>query len=192
MKVLKLMALFAFLASLFGCSKHDPFILDGPGMEYVDREYRNEYANCLPFAEWRGEPYLAIAYLGNRGTGKENQDVAVNKVFESLGEESIHRLKTYEFEGDDWFLVIPKYYDTVILKKGDEETFTDVGVPFVVKCNSEVVVNVFNVTDMYFTLALDEDGKLKGVEHDLATPEDSTNWGNDHFVWDITHLIFEQ
>ena len=59
------MAILAILASLFGFGKHDPYILDGPGMVYVDSEYRHEYANCLPVGDWRGEPYLAIAYLVN-------------------------------------------------------------------------------------------------------------------------------
>ena len=50
------MAILAILASLFGCGKNTPFepqILDGPGMEYVDSEYRNDYANCLPFDDIR-------------------------------------------------------------------------------------------------------------------------------------------
>jgi len=85
--------------------------------------------------------------------------------------------------------VIPKYYDTVIIKKGDEEAYTEDGVAFIVRCNSDVLVNVFNVTDMNFTLAVDEDGKIKGTEHDIWKPEDSTIWGPDNFVWDITHLI---
>ena len=186
---MKIMAILAMLASLFGCGKHDPYILDGPGMVYVDSEYRNEYANCLPFGDWRGEPYLAIAYLGKGDAGKVNKDVYINKIFEGLDEEKISRVKTYEYEGDDWFLVIPKYYDTVIIKKGDEEAYTEDGAAFIVRCNSDVLVNVFNVTDMNFTLAVDEDGKIKGAEHDIWKPEDSTMWGPDNFVWDITHLI---
>ena len=70
------MAIIAILASLFGCGKNTPFepqILDGPGMEYVDSEYRNDYANCLPFDDIQGEPYLAVAYLGKGEIGKENK-----------------------------------------------------------------------------------------------------------------------
>jgi len=198
-KFMKLMAIITMIASLFGWlkggyqKKNNPMILDGPGMEYIDSEYRNEYANCLPFGDWRGEPYLAIAYLGNGDTGKANKDAYINKVFEGLDEEKINRIKTYEYEGNDWFLVIPKYYDTVIIRKGDEEAYTEDGVPFIVRCNSEVLVNVFNVTDMYFTLAVDENGKLKGTEHDIWKTEDSTTiWGKDNFVWDITHFISER
>jgi hypothetical protein len=51
---MKIMAILAILASLFGCGKNDPYILDGPGMEYVDSEYRTEYANCLPFEDIQG------------------------------------------------------------------------------------------------------------------------------------------
>ena len=72
------MAILAILASLFGCGKNTPFepqILDGPGMEYVDSEYRNDYANCLPFDDIQGEPYLAVAYLGKGEIGKENKNV---------------------------------------------------------------------------------------------------------------------
>lgn len=183
------MAIFAIIASLFGCKLPEPQILDGPGMEYVDSEYRNDYANCLPFSEWRGSPYLAIAYLGNGDEGMANKDAYVNKIFESLDEEKISQVKTYEYEGDNWFLVIPKYYDTVIIKKGDEETYTEYGIPFVVRCNSEVVVNIFNVVDMYFTLDIDESGKLKGTEHDIWKADDSAAWSDENFVWDITHFI---
>ena len=186
--MMTIMAFLTALASLFGCGKNDPVILDGPGMVYVDSEYRNEYANCLPFADWRGEPYLAVAYLGNGDTGKANKDVYVNKIFEGLDEEKISRVKTYEYEGNDWFLVIPKYYDTVIIKKGDEEAYTEDGVPFIVRCNSDVLINVFNVTDMNFLLAVDEEGKLMGTEHDIWKAEDYTLWGQDNFVWDITHF----
>ena len=72
---MKIMAILAILASLFGCGNPEPQILDGPGMVYVDSEYRNEYANCLPFENWRGEPYLAIAYLGKGDAGKVNKSV---------------------------------------------------------------------------------------------------------------------
>ena len=80
------MAILAILASLFGCGKNTPFepqILDGPGMEYVDSEYRNDYANCLPFDDIQGEPYLAVAYLGKGEIGKENKDVCIDKLFNS-------------------------------------------------------------------------------------------------------------
>ena len=195
MKSMKFMAIITMIASLFGClkggyqKKNNPMILDGPGMEYIDSDYRNEYSNCLPFAEWQGEPYLAIAYLGNGDAGKANKDVYMKTIFEGLDEEKLAKIQTFEYDGNDWFLVIPKYYDAVTLIKGEERTYTEVGVPFVVRCNSDVVVNIFNVDDMYFTLAVDENGKLKGTEHDIRKAEDSTAWSEENFVWDITHFV---
>ena len=114
---MKIMAILAIVASLFGCGKHDPYILDGPGMVYVDSDYRTEYANCLPFENIQGSPYLAIAYLGKGEDGKANKDVYITKIFESLDSEKISQIKTFEFEGEDWFLVIPKYRNLVSLIK---------------------------------------------------------------------------
>ena len=130
---------------------------------------------------------LAKGYWGSKSKHFKMAKEAVMKSGNYA--EKISRVKTYEYEGDDWFLVIPKYYDTVIIKKGDEEAYTEDGAAFIVRCNSDVLVNVFNVTDMNFTLAVDEDGMLKGTEHNICKPEDSTIWGPDNFVWDITHLI---
>ena len=35
------MSILAFIASLFGCRHEKPDMLDGPGMVYVDSEYRS-------------------------------------------------------------------------------------------------------------------------------------------------------
>lgn len=193
-RIIKIMAILAILASLFGCGKNTPFepqILDGPGMEYVDSEYRNDYANCLPFDDIQGEPYLAVAYLGKGEIGKENKDVCIDKLFKSLDAEKTDSIKTYEYEGDDWFLVVPKYNDDVTIKKGEEELRTEYGKAFVIKCNPEVKLHIFNVTDMSFSLEIDENENLKGTQSNVWKTEDCTTWGPDNFVWDITHLISE-
>ncbi len=169
------MAILAMLASLFGCGKHDPYILDGPGMVYVDSEYRNEYANCLPFDDIQGAPYFAVAYLGKGDAGEKNKDNFITTVFGSLGEEKINRITTHKFEGDDWYIVVPRYYSRIDLKKGDESirATTYDGEAFVVRCNSDITVNVFEVTDMYYTLCIDENGNLKNTDEN---------------VWDITQI----
>jgi hypothetical protein len=41
---------------------------------------------------------------------------------------------------------------------------------------------------MNFLLAVDEEGKLMGTEHDIWKAEDYTLWGQDNFVCDITHF----
>jgi len=169
------MAIFAILASLFGCGNPEPQILDGPGMVYIDSEYRNEYANCLPFENVQGSPYLAIAYLGKGEDGKANKDVYINKIFESLDDEKISQIKTFEFEGDDWFLVIPKYRNLVSLKKGDEEltqaAYT--GEAFALRCGQDVIVNIFETKEINYLLSVTETGELQGTDEN---------------VWDITNI----
>ena len=169
------MAILAILASLFGCGNPEPQILDGPGMVYVDSEYRNEYANCLPFGDWRGEPYLAIAYLGKGDAGKANKDVYINKIFESMDSEKISQIKTFEFDGDDWFLVIPKYRNLVSLKKGDEELTqaAHTGEAFALRCSQDVIVNIFETKEINYLLSASETGELQGTDEN---------------VWDITNI----
>lgn len=169
------MSILAILASLFGCGKNDPYILDGPGMVYVDSDYRNEYANCLPFEDIQGSPYLAIAYLGKADVGKANKDIYINKIFASLGAEEISQIKTFEFEGDDWFLVIPRYRSLVSLKKGDDELVQAAyaGEAFVVNCNRDIIVNVFETKDINYLLSVTENGELGDTDEN---------------VWDITNI----
>ena len=47
--IMKLTAIITTIASLFGCTPKKPQVLDGPGMEYKDSDYRTIYANVLDF-----------------------------------------------------------------------------------------------------------------------------------------------
>lgn len=178
-RVMKIIAIFAILAALFGCGNNDPYndpyILDGPGMEYVDSDYRTDYANCLPYDDVEGLPYMAIAYLGSGADGEANRDAYITKIFENLDDNKINQIKTYEYAGNDWFLVIPRYRSLVHLEKGDEDALlvAQSGEAFVVRCDQDIVVNIFEVTDIYFKLAVDENGKLKDADEN---------------VWDITNI----
>ena len=138
-------------------------------------EYRNDYANCLPFEDVSGAPYLAIAYLGRGDEGKVNKDVYKTKIFESLGEDKISQIKSYEYEGNDWFLVVAKYKDLVTLKKENETVCQAAygGEAFVVRCNQDLVVNVFDSVDVNYKLSVDETGILADTGED---------------VWDITNI----
>ncbi len=191
-RMIKIMAILAILASLFGCTKPEPQILDGPGMVYVDSEYRNEYANCLPFDDIHGAPYFAVAYLGKGETGRTNKDIYTSSLFESLGEDKIKSIPCFEFDGEDWFLVIPRYKDEVTLIKDGEEAIKNIyETALIVKCNSDIVIEAFNVSDKKYTLAVDEKGNLKDTEQNIWKSEDAT-WDDEHFVWDITHLTSER
>lgn len=190
-RMMKFIAIITAVASLFGCTKPGPHILDGPGMMYIDSEYRNQYANCLPFAEIQGAPYFAIAYLGNGETGRTNKDIYTKKLFESLGEDKINSIPCFEFDGDDWFLVVPRYKDEVTLIKDGEEVENNIyETALIVKCNSDIVVEAFNVSDKKYTLAIDENGNLKDANQNVWKSDD-TSWDDEHFVWDITHLDSE-
>ena len=78
---MKVIAIFTVIAGLFGCKApgETPFILDGPGMVYVDSEHRTEYANTLPFDEIDDYPYWAVAYLGEGDDGKKAAKEYVEK-----------------------------------------------------------------------------------------------------------------
>ena len=183
------MGLLALLASLFGCTKPEPQILDGPGMVYVDSEYRNDYANCLPFDDMRGAPYFAVAYLGNGETGRANKDVYTGSLFESLGEDKIKSIPCFEFEGEDWFLVVPRYKDEVTLIKDGEAVERNIyETALIVKCNCDIAIETFNASEKKYTLATDEEGNLKDAEQNILKTEDAA-WDEEHFVWDITHFI---
>lgn len=183
------MAIFALFATLFGCGKNDPHILDGPGMVYVDSDYRNDYSNCLPFDDIQGAPYFAVAYLGNGETGRINKDIYINSLFESLGEDKIKSIPCFEFDGDDWFLVIPRYKDEVTLIKDEQEVYSNIyETALIVKCNSDIVVETFNVSDKKYNLAVDDEGNLKDTKQNILKSEDAI-WDDEHFVWDVTHLI---
>lgn len=174
-KLMKFMAVFTMLASLFGCGKGDPHILDGPGMVYVDSDYRTEYANCLPFDTLEGLPNIAVAYLGNGAEGEANLKIYTEKIFKNLDEDKISNIKTYQYEGNDWFLVIPRYISKTDLKKGDEiiTCAAQTGEAFAVRCNQDITVNIFETVDINYNLSYDENGKLKNT--------------NEH-IWDITEI----
>ena len=71
-RLMKAIAIFTVIAGLFGCRSpgEKPFMLDGPGMVYVDSEHRTEYANTLPFDKIDDYPYWAVAYLGEGENGR--------------------------------------------------------------------------------------------------------------------------
>ena len=92
---MKAIAIFAVIAGLFGCRApgEKPFILDGPGMVYVDSEHRTEYANTLPFDEIEDYPYWAVAYLGEGETGKNTANEYIEKCISNYKESIFRREK---------------------------------------------------------------------------------------------------
>ena len=145
------MAIMGILASLFGC-KAKPQILDGPGMAYHDADYRTEYANVLDFDNYEGQPYFAAAFLGY-GDRMEFRNDYVKGIFESLGGEAIDKIRHFDFEGDEWYLIVPRYRDDVEITNLDTNEMQTVyqGEAFTVKCNlSDLHPNIEITTEQNF------------------------------------------
>ena len=118
---------------------------------------------------------MAIAYLGKGEDGKANKDVYINKIFDSLDDEKISQIKTFEYEGEDWFLVIPKYRNFVSLIKDDAELAqaAHTGEAFALRCSQDVIVNIFETKEINYLLSVTETGELQGTDEN---------------VWDITNI----
>ena len=174
---MKLTAIIALIASLFGCGVDKPQIDDGPGMVYKDSDYRTLYANVLDFDSCEGTPYFAVAFLGYGEDRQDFRNTYVAGIFESLGDFAIEQVAHFDFEGDEWYLIVPRYKDYVTLtnlETGKKHTIYQGGA-CTVKCNlSDLHSNIEISTDdsggHKFSAQIGGDGRL-------VTSED---------VWDIT------
>ncbi len=135
-RIIKITAVITFLASMFGCAPAKPQVDDGPGMEYKDSDYRNIYANVLDFDSYEGQPYFAATFLGY-GDRMEARHTYVEGIFESLGDFAIEQVGHIEYNGDEWYLIVPRYKEDVNitnLDTGEVHTIHN-GEAFTVKCN---------------------------------------------------------
>ena len=175
-RIMKIIALLAALSNLFGCvmPKEKLFVLDGPGMVYVDREHRTEYANTLSFDEIDDYPYWAVAYLGEGDEGEKAEKEYVEKLFSELSEEKRNAIEHYDYGSEKRYLVIPRYgEDNELIQNGDDENPKKVynGVPYIVSCGSDVEIHSLVKGGVHIiTLDTDENGRL------IAAPD----------IWDIT------
>jgi len=101
----------------------------------------------------------------------------VKNVFSNLDDELIENVKHFDFEGDEWYLVIPRYkeYNDIVSTVSDEKQTVYKGEAFTVRCNiSDLYSNVEIVADSHgghkFSPQLGGDGRL------IASDD----------VWDIT------
>ena len=172
---MKIIAIFTIAANLFGCKVpgEKPFMLDGPGMVYVDSEHRTEYANTLLFDELDGYPYWAVVYLGDRENGKNAAKEYIEKLFSELSEEKRRAISHYDYGGEKWFLVIPRYGDeNELIQNGDKKNLQRVydGTPYTINCGDDVEIYIVIRGGHRITLDTDENGRL------ICTPD----------IWDIT------
>ena len=175
--IMKIMAIITMIASLFGCSSVKPQVVDKTGMVYKDSNYRSIYANVFDFDNYDGQPMFAVAFLGY-GDRMNFRDNYVKGVFESLSDESVDKIQHFNFEGDEWYLIVPRYkedVDITNLDKGEAHTIYN-GEAFTVKCNlSDLHSNIEisteqNLSGHKFSPQIGGDGKL------IKNPD----------VWDVT------
>ena len=175
--IMKIAAFIAVIVSLFGCTLKKPQVLDGPGMVYKDSDYRTDYANVFDFDSYDGLPYFAVAFLGY-GDRMDFRHTYVEGIFKDLGDFAIEQVGHIDYEGDEWYLIVPRYkedVDITNLDTGEVHTIYN-GEAFTVKCNlSDLHSNIeisteLNLSGHKFSPQIGGDGKL------IKNPD----------VWDIT------
>ena len=175
--IVKLMALFTAIASLFGCAPQKPQPLDKTGMVYKDSDYRSIYANVFDFDNYDGQPMFAVAFLGY-GDRMEFRHTYIEGIFADLDDFAIEQIGHIDYEGDEWYLIVPRYkedVDITNLDTGEVHTIYN-GEAFTVKCNlSDLHSNIeisteLNLSGHKFSPQIGGDGKL------IKNPD----------VWDIT------
>lgn len=180
---MKFVAIIAIIASLFGCATGEPQMLDKTGMVYKDSDYRSIYANVFDFDSYDGQPYFAVAFLGY-GDRMDFRHTYVEGIFEHLGDSAIEQIGHIDYEGDEWYLIVPRYKEAVDitnLETGEVHRIYQ-GEAFTVKCNlSDLHPNIEISTEdsgggHKFSPQIGGDGKL-------VTNAD---------VWDITDYTVMQ
>lgn len=178
MKKVKFMifvAMISALANLFGCT-FTPDVRDGDGMVYVDRDYRTQYANTLPFDDIDAFPKYAVAYLGKGDEGERNCEEYTRKLFCDLSKQERDSIGHYDFGGDEWYLVVPRHgtdNELVCADENAEPVINRSGIPFSMKCNGDVTVRITDYGGVEYTPRVDENGNLAPDEE----------------IFDITHFV---
>ena len=175
---MKLTALLVIVASLLSCNgMTEPQVLDGPGMVYNDADYRSDYANVFDFDSCDGQPYFAVAFLGY-GDRMDFRHTYVEGVFESLGDFAIEQVGHIDYEGDEWYLVVPRYKEDVNitnLETGEVHTIYN-GEAFTIKCN---------LSDLHSNIEISTEQNLSGHKFSPQIGGDGRLVENVD-VWDIT------
>jgi len=174
---MSIISVLTVITSLFGCTLKKPPVIDGPGMEYKDSDYRTDYANVFDFDSYDGQPVFAVAFLGY-GDRMEFRHTYVEGIFEELGDHAIEQIGHIDYEGDEWYLIVPRYKEDVKITHLETEEIHTIynGEAFTVKCNlSDIHPNIeisteMNLSGHKFSPQIGGDGKL------IENPD----------VWDIT------
>lgn len=183
---MKIISIFMLIASLFGCrplNGDDCYILDGPGMVYVDRDYRTEYANTLPFDEIDDYPYWAVAYLGEGEDGKAAAKEYIERLFAELSEDKRNAVGHFDCGGEKMYLVIPRYGDdNEIILNGDSENsqYTENGTPYIISCNADTEIHINMRGGHKMIPAVDQNGRLIHTDDVWDITEYKNRFNNSH------------
>lgn len=175
--IIKPTAIFTIIVLLVGCASKKPQVLDGPKMVYKDSDYRTIYANDLDFDKYDGQPYFAVAFLGY-GNKMDFRNTYVKKLFESLGNFAIEQVEHIDYEGDEWYLIVPRYKDAVDITnlETDEVHRIYQGEAFTVKCN---------LSDLHSNIEISTEDSGSGHKFSPKISKDGKLVTNAD-VWDIT------
>jgi len=175
--IMKISAIIALVASLFGCATEKPQVLDKTGMVYNDADYRSIYANVFDFDNYDGQPMFAVAFLGY-GDRMDFRHEYVEGIFKDLGDAAIEQVGHIDYEGDEWYLIVPRYMEDVDitnLDTGEVHTVYN-GEAFTVKCN---------LSDLHSNIEISTEQNLSGHKFSPQMGGDGRLVQNPD-VWDIT------
>lgn len=138
-----------------------------PKVESSDKSSLSEYGKLFGLDYQEGQPQFAVAFLGY-GDIMEFRHTYVEGVFESLGDFAIEQVGHINYEGDEWYLIVPKSKSDVIITDVDtgEEHIIPNGEAFTVRCNlSDLHSNIEISTETelgghYFSPQVGGDGRL--------------------------------
>lgn len=193
---MKLMAIITIIASLFGCSAtnepqvidepqvsdepqvyDEPQVLDDSDVVYKDSDYRTLYANVFDFDSLDTQPMFAVAFLGY-GNRMDFRHTYVEEIFRDLGDFAIEQVGHIDYEGDEWYLIVPRYkedVDITNLETGEVHTIYN-GEAFTVKCN---------LSDLHSNIEISTEQNLSGHKFSPQIGGDGKLVPNPD-VWDIT------
>lgn len=175
--IVKLTTIIALIASFFGCSSPKQQVLDKTGMVYKDSDYRSIYANVFDFDNYDGQPMFAVAFLGY-GDRMDFRHTYVERIFKDLDDFAIEQIGHIDYQGDEWYLIVPRYKEDVNitnLDTGEVHTIYN-GEAFTVKCN---------LSDLHSNIEISTELNLSGHKFSPQVGGDGRLVPNPD-VWDIT------
>ena len=120
---------------------------------------------------------FAVAFLGY-GDRMDFRHAYIEEIFKELGDHAIEQVGHIDYEGDEWYLIVPRYkedVDITNLETGEIHTIYN-GEAFTVKCN---------LSDLHSNIEISTEQNLSGHKFSPQIGGDGRLVQNPD-VWDIT------